>query len=460
MSKKYLSLAIFTILTINPKIHTLEEKKTKLSVIGLTKNYSSIKNKQATSNQQVIKHIPQTLTEIFKPHVSGYIKHEAYWDSRQVVGFQSDQTLAFPEAKLPDSQGNDINAKGQFTMVDIETNLHLGIDGPDILGAKSYGQIEVNFYGINEQLKLNVLYTTFIRLLWKKWGVLFGQWWHPMFLLDNDPHTIQFNSGAPIAAYGKGPGIFASYYHNNQFEIKLVAQSVLDFDDGPDGFRPKYLLNAIVPRLHALFQFYFQTHVGGFGLDFKRIKPRLSSTANGKTFKVNEHLNSFSAHTYLALHFPSVDIRSQLIYGENTVDLGQIGGYAVASIDPITGKQTYKNLRVLSGWLDVNIVKSKKVIPGFFIGYLRNIGASDCIIPNEVDIDGNITKKNVFGFGQNIKHEFRVAPRIRWKIKKLKFGLEFDYTSAGFGTVEKSGKIENVDTVSNFRLMFATYYNF
>ncbi len=460
MSTKHLSLVTLTILNFYSYIDARYPNKSP----NQSKNIQSdtYKSHAAPYKKNIKKpSFTETIKQSFKAEMHGFIKHEAYWDSRQVVGFDQNEYLAYPKPQLLDSQCNDINAQGQFNMIDVESFLHLGVYGPEIFGAKSYGHIEANFFGINENINTFALYTIIIKLIWEKGNLIAGEWWHPFYLIKDYPRTVQFNTGAPIAPVATEPGFFGTYTYKDKFDFTFAALSATYYtNDGPEGLSTKYQRNAIVPRITATAQYHFQNHVAGIGIDYKRIKPRLSSIENDKLFKVNEHLNSVSAESYIALHFPSVDVRSQITYGENSIDLGQIGGYAVSSIDPTTGEQTYKNLRTISWWLDINIVKSKKVVPGIFIGYLRNIGASDCIIPNEVDSDGVVTKKNVFGFGENIKHEFRIAPRIKWHIKWLEFALEFDYTSAGFGTVESNGKIENVTTVANKRLMFATYYKF
>src|SRR5580704_15549039 len=64
------------------------------------------------------------------PQVSGYIKHETFFDSRQVVAYGDGESLLWPENKLPDACCTDINAQSQFNMVPIETVVSCRWCGP------------------------------------------------------------------------------------------------------------------------------------------------------------------------------------------------------------------------------------------------------------------------------------------------------------------------------------------
>jgi hypothetical protein len=77
--------------------------------------------------------------------VSGYVRHESFWDSRQVVGYRDDQYLLYPEKKLLDANCQDINAHGQFDMVAIQTRLHIDADGPKIGSTQSSAVIEADY---------------------------------------------------------------------------------------------------------------------------------------------------------------------------------------------------------------------------------------------------------------------------------------------------------------------------
>src|SRR5580765_3569991 len=63
---------------------------------------------------------------------SGFIEHDIFWDSRQVIASQEGLGLFFPAPKVPDTCCNDINAQGQFNMLPIYSRLGVAIEGPMI----------------------------------------------------------------------------------------------------------------------------------------------------------------------------------------------------------------------------------------------------------------------------------------------------------------------------------------
>ena len=72
-----------------------------------------------------------------------------------------------------------------------------------------------------------------------------------------------------------------------------------------------------------------------------------------------------------------------------------------------------------------------------------------------------VTENLVYSDGQqNIDLVYRIQPRIRWFIKPLVLGLEFELTGAKYGTVTNTARVINSQLVNNFRSLFAAYYVF
>ncbi len=405
----------------------------------------------------------------FNYNVSGYVKYESYFDSRQVFGISHDQFLLFPEKKMPDPNGKDINERGQSQMVAIESRLRTTVSGIKVNKVEATGVIEADFFGRitgSNELKTDSnfeihnifrLRHAYVQLDWKKLTLQFGQTWHPIAVLECYADTISFNNGAPIEIYSRAPLVKAIYRCSH---IKLIgaAATQLEFiSDGPDGFSAKYMRNAIIPNLHAQIQGKFGEHVAGTGIDYKRLRPRI---VTNKGFKTDESISSIAAIWYLALNFPSVVFRTKIMFGQDAHDYGMISGYAVHTMDPVTDKRTYTNLCAVSAWIDLAIVKSKKIEPGLFVGYAKNIGASKNIILDKVDNDNKVTEKRIFGFATDVDHVFRISPRCRWRINKLTLAGEIEYTRAAFGTINTKGKVKNTCPVGNTRLLLAAYYYF
>jgi len=125
-----------------------------------------------------------------------------------------------------------------------------------------------------------------------------------------------------------------------------------------------------------------------------------------------------------------------------------LGGYAVKSVDTLTGVEEYTALKCLSVWGEVSV--GKDIEYAVFAGYTKSLGADD-------NISGAY-----YGRGTNIENVFRVSPRVQFNFGSLRFSTELEYTSAGYGTPNNlnKGKIDNVKTFTNLRVIGAVYYFF
>ena len=393
--------------------------------------------------------------------LSGYIKNDSYWDTRQVNGSQDDQILLYPERKKLDSNCQDINAKGQYDMVAIQTRMRFDIEGPKIKNATSHGVIEYDFFGKTTFLQTeipNILRMRHAHFLldWEKTQLLIGQAYHPLYITHGDPRTISFNTGIPMDTFSRNPQFRITWQPIPSLRLVWCASTQLDFkSDGPLGSSARYLRDAVVPMLDFRIETKFSDHYIGLGVDFKRLRPRLE-TATG--VRANETINSAIAIAYTILNWKSFNTRTKFMFVQNGTDQSVIGGYAVHSIDSINDRRTYANLNTIAAWNDSEITKSESIIPGWFIGFAKNLGARETILPNVTDANGDIIEKRIFGFGTDIDYVFRFSPRLSWKVNNFLLGLEIEYTRAAYGTIDDTGNVINTDPVGNTRLLVSLFY--
>lgn len=388
--------------------------------------------------------------------ISGYIKWEAFGDSRQVVGAGNDQYLLYPKKKDLDSSCQDINANGQFQMVAIQSRLHLDADGPTIGRADSLGVFEADFFGKAGIVNIFRMRHTYLKLMWKKVSMLTGQYWHPFFVPEIAARTLSFNGGNPIATGSRNPQLRITYTATPHTDFIFAASTELDNpSDGPIGFSTTYMRNALVPMLDAQIQIRWQTHVFCAGLDYKRIVPRLKTNTD---IKAHESLNSFSAIACSALNWQYVSTYNTFMFLQNAVDQLVTGGYAVRCVDVIDDHREYTNLNGIAWWNDTEFNYHNKFVPGWFIGIIKNIGARETILLNVTDVDGNVTDRRIFGQGTDLDYVFRISPRLTWKAKDFMFGAEFEYTRAAYGTINTKGEVINTDPVGNFRVLLSLFY--
>lgn len=397
-----------------------------------------------------------SMDSTFPIHVSGYIKHDSFWDTRQVVGARDDQVLLFPAMKMLDADYEDTNAKGQFDMSPIQTRMRFTIDGPDIKHAQSQAVIEYDFFGKANIANLVRMRHAYFILQWEKVKIEAGQDYHPLYILGADPRTLSFNTGVPIETVSRNPQFRLTYIPDSHLHLLFCASTELDFpSDGPIGFSTTYLRDSVVPILDWQLRTHFHDHSAGVGIDFKRIRPRLKTDTG---LKANESLNSVIAIAYATFTWESINTRTKLIFAQNGTDMALTGGYAVSSIDPDNDRQEYTNLNTISLWNDTEITKSKSIIPGWFIGFIKSLGAQKDILLNVVNSEGTVTERRIFGVGTDINYVFRFSPRLQWKVNNFMFGVEVEYTRASYGTINTKGDVVDTTPVGNVRLLAVLFY--
>jgi hypothetical protein len=393
-----------------------------------------------------------------KGKFSGYVQYGSWWDSRQIAQLADDYILAYPKRALYDADCQDINAQGDFNMTMLETRLRAELYGPKVLGAKTLGYIECDFFGDLILVNRYRLRNAFIRMKWPEVTGIFGLFWHPMFVLKTFPLTISFDGGLPMEPVSRCPQVTFTI-HNKKTSLLLAAMAQLTFtSNGPLGYTSIYLRNSRTPSLCARLSHKFNHLYCGAGINYLRLVPRLESNTG---YKVHESINSVSAFGFATLKFEPLEIRTQLTYAQNASDRLMISGYAVSSVNPTTDERTYTNIAALGYWLDINV--NRKIEPGLFIGITKNLGAQQPIIPCIFDPITGVEESTVYAFldhSENIDIVFRIAPRVRFHILPADFAFELEYTRASWGCMNTSGKVQNANPVGNIRALFTTYYYF
>lgn len=405
----------------------------------------------------------------FEINLSGYVKLDAFFDSRQNVDFREGFDLLYPKPRLidPCTGCSDINDHKQFTMVPFETRLAVDFKGPKINDIKVFGRIEADFVGAFDEASAGIanvnvssattfrLRKAYLELDWVNMTLLFGQFFHPLLFTDCYPDVISYNNGNPIEIYSRNPQVRFSYFQDKNFEVILtaLAEAIEFCSNGPIGDTPTYFREAAVPNFNFAFKKYLsEKNILNFSFDYKRLTPRIVSD---KGCKVHENINSVITAIGYTHQSTKNRICAKTYYAQNGTMFGTLGGYAVSAQNPVTQERKYTNLNAWGIWLDVESIHGA-FTPGFFIGYVKNLGSSQPLY-NDPKL-GFITYTNELA--QNIDNVFRVCPRLFWDRNGVRFAGELECTSAAYGTLTKSGKVINTDPVTNVRFLFAAYYFF
>jgi len=378
--------------------------------------------------------------------LSGYVKNDFFWDSRQTVAAREGSFLLWPSAVLKDANGKDINAVPNFNFLSLQSRLSFSWSGTEAFGAKISALIQGDFFAqANDNINLFRLRHALIKMKWENTTLLMGQYWIPMFTPNCYPGTVSFNTGTPINPFGRNPQI-RLIYHLSNINLIAIASSQRDYSSrGPSGTTGSYLRNSTIPELTTQIQFKTDNIVAGVSGSFKQIVPQL---VTDKGIATNTKLPSVNALAFIKIKSSAVTIKAKAIYGQNIPDVLSIGGFAVTAYNTTTGEQEYEPISTLSYWGEIN-TNNKKMQVGLFAGYTQNMGTKS-------DIVGAI-----YGLATNISTLYRVSPRLILNSGKFRFAVEPEYTVANYATaVDTKNLATTTEAASNLRLLLACYYFF
>jgi len=378
-----------------------------------------------------------------KLKVSGFVKTDYIFDSRQVVEGREGFYAAYPKPIVKDANGTDVNGHPSANQFGMTTRLGLTAVGPEILHAKSKAFIETDFTGPsnihNNALRLRHAY---IRLDWENTSFLMGQYWHPMDVPEMLPLVLSLNTGAPIHSFSRGPQIRIT---QKTGPIKWVAVAYAQRDyasNGPDGVSSTYLRNAIIPDVSLQAHITYKQIFTGAGINYKKLDYR-SFTLDNQL--LNNQVSSLSALAFVKYESKKWDLRFEGIWGENLYDHLMLGGTAVSIIDSTNAHIEYTNLATASVWGTI-YYKHKGLKIGVFGGYAHSLGSKD-------EINGP-----VYARGHDIDYVYRVSPQWSYKIKNLIIANEWEYTVAAYGHPDDFGKVKDTYEVGNLRFTLSLIY--
>lgn len=380
----------------------------------------------------------------------GFVRNDIMYDSRQMVSAREGGFTLYAKDKVLDANGVDINAAPTFTMLAITSRLGGTITGPKAFGAKTSAILEAEFFGnfeggINE-FRLRHAY---IKLDWAKTQLAFGQYWHPMFVTDCYPGVIDFNTGAIFQPFNRSPQVRLTQKldKGNKLSVIMAIIAQRDFASvAPAGYAATDpFRNAAMPNMHVQLQYKDLHFVSGVGIDYKSLRPRLN--AGTPNVVSHEMVNSAAFIAYAKVITTPVVFKAEAVIGSNLTDLLMLGGY-MGNVAATGAVETYQPTQVKSYWCDI-AGTGKKVVPGIFIGYTTNDGASS----NATAAYG----RGIAVSGRGIKNIFRASPRVEIFSGKFKVGAEIEYTSTQYGTDGTDSKITGpTDKLNNTRALLTT----
>lgn len=381
----------------------------------------------------------------YKLLVSGFVRADAIFDSRQVVEAREGFLLFFPKKPEYDLNGRDINAHPTFNQYAMTTRLTAKATGPDVLGAKVMALIEADFTGAsngeNNSLRLRHGY---ISLQWAKIRLLAGQYWHPLDLPEMIPNVLSLNTGAPFHSFTRQPQVRIDY-RTGMFNLVAVAASQRDYiNSGPQGSSSIYIRNSVIPNLHGQIQLKKEGLLAGIGIDYKRLTPRLVADS---LYVGDEYLDCISYTTFIAVTNAKFSVKAQYVYGQALNDHLMMGGFGVSEINLLTNQWNYSALNQHYTWLNAAFFLGNWQ-PSLFVGFTKNAGSN-------MKITGP-----VYARGADIDYVYRIAPMITYVTGKFSLTGEVEYTAAAYGDNTDNFKVINTTETGNLRVGLGVVYGF
>ncbi|MBI9064161.1 MAG: hypothetical protein JEZ14_19400 [Marinilabiliaceae bacterium] len=399
--------------------------------------------------------VGQEKQKAFNIELHGFVGVNAYYDTRQSVTPRNGNIYLWPNKPEYDQNGKDMNDHGKFDLDAAFSRFGLHVSGPEVFGAKSFALLEADFLGTSGDKKNHNfrIRHAYIRLNWGKTTLLAGQTWHPLFLTENFPSTVNLNAGSPFHPLNRTPQLRISHKLNDKLEVLGYLLSQNDFSD-------KNLVGAMenseVPEVDAQIKYKNESGLfAAFTAGYKTLKPQLIEN----NLVTDEEISSFHLSASFRKKFNQFTFKTEGLYGGNMTNVVMLGGVAKkTSPDNDKGLTEYVPLKSFSVWTDVHS-NGQKVQPGIMFGYSQNLGASEAATPATKE---GPEQKLSYCLGQDIGYMYAFSPRVKFHATpKIWLGVEWLHTLAAYGSdYNAKGKPVDLETVSNNRFITSLRYTF
>lgn len=389
---------------------------------------------------------------VFKINLGGFIKNDILFDTRKNLETVDGLFLFYPLAPRLDHYGNDLNAKNSASLISIMSRVFVSATGVKFLNAKASGHLEFDFTNFTTLAGVRFRHA-WSRLDWENSQLMFGLNWHPLFTPDVFPTVMSLNTGAPFQVFNRSPQIrFSHKISNLRFTASAIHQA--DFKSpGPNGNSSEYLRNAIFPNMNLIIQYETPSLILGITGDYKIIQPKqfvtpLTGPNQGAIIQTNETLASYAANIFLRYTKNNLTFKAKALYGQNLFEHLLPGGYAVSSIDNLTGHTSYTPYNHLLLW--GNLIYGKRFQAGLFVGYFKNLGTSH-------PVTGPL-----FARAENIDYAYRISPFISYNMPKISISAEVETTVAAYGDIDylNNARVINSQETAGTRFTFSVSYIF
>jgi hypothetical protein len=389
--------------------------------------------------QNLAIHQSESTANAWGIETSGFVRFDAFYDTRQNVGGREGLINLYPAAVKKNAEGIDENADPLLNFLSIFTRGAVKINSPDVWGAKVSGLIEADFFGhLNSTISNLRLRHAYMKMKWDSTELLLGQYWDPLTNIDIFPGIIAVGAGRPVQPFSRNPMIQVKYNPWQPFQLTGALSMQRDAFSEVDGNILQEKSGLPAATLNAAY--HFDAGQVGAGIHGKAIRPAAGVA------------NIYSGAAQLFAKMTPLDrftIQAKAIMGTDMADHQMVGGYV------LTKQNTYQNLATVATWLDLDYYLNDLIQLGLYGGYTSNLGT----------LGASAEADKFFARDPNLAHAFHIMPRITLHpSKQLQFALELDwgralYTSSYSASLQP--QVQSGDNwVDNFRIGFTSMLRF
>lgn len=360
----------------------------------------------------------------------GFIRNYFAYDTRECWAGTADMFSYLPKDVLKDENREDYNATSHFSYTAITSRLGVDLVGYEFEGWKMGAKIEADFYsgltGVTGTATFRMR-QAYLTLAKNAFYMKMGQAWHPM--AADMPDVFALNTGAPFGPFSRTPLAQFEYKLSDAFSLTGAAIWQMQYQSaGPDGASANYMKYAKVPEFYFGVNFKQDGFTARLGADYLYIRPRIIESYLHDnvlyTRRVDESKQSVLGFAYLSYTKDLFTIKAKTVYGQGGEHLSMNSGYAATLKSLSESERSYTPYTHSSSWLSLKY--GKKLQGVLFAGYFKNFGTKETVDPNAVYFYKNSSAK--------IAQAYRITPAVIYNFGKLAVGLEYELTSAQYGT--------------------------
>ncbi|MBL1220683.1 hypothetical protein JET18_07525 [Chryseobacterium sp. L7] len=413
--------------------------------------------KTDTLSAAAVKPVEEAKESPVKVNFYGFLRHDAFYDTRQNIGAGENIVPLYPRDRMLDVNGVDINAAPKFHMLSVLSRAGINVKGPDVLGAKTAGLLEAEFFGSTEaginELRLRHAYVTFD---WEKTQLGIGQYWSPVVVLDCLPNIVNYGTGAPIFGLNRNPQIRVTQKLNENFKLIAAVLSQRDFTPNTAPYR-----DSGMPSSHVQLQYKSPKLVAGIAGQYEVLRPQLSSGT--PPIVNNEKVKSLTVMAYARVITKPLTISASAAMVQNASSFVMLGGFVGYSAPGQA--DLFRTMDTQSAWIDFQQNTSTKIAFGLFAGLVKNKGVKDAVEGRTATAYGVTSSWGAVSATpgtRSVDKLWRIAPRVDWLLSKtIKLRFEVENTVATWGDAQINGRgIGNEFNARNNRFHLATFFMF